>query len=679
MLRKSKIKSLITLVLAAAMLLSTGTVMASSDGFTASTARLFVDGNEVATSHGDNEPFIIDGTTYLSIRALSTALGVDINWRPETSTVYIDEAPQTEAILITAGDTTNVFTVGDVLKTGEPVDITTQVGDDFVGWALAEVLQHLLADSIDTAGIEYVIITAANGTVAAVPAAEALDPENGYLIFEEDRGSIRLIMAQATSRGTWIRDILEISIGAQAPHSNIGIIANGQEVTPTNVHGNVVEPFMVDGVIYLPLRAVADALNMAVNWDGEQNIIFIGDMPEETDLNKEAAFTVTAGTEVYTVTMSEFEAIGLVEFYAVDRRGGGEVRIDFTGVPIAAILESLEVELSLVKDLTFTAANGNTGVIPASEALNPEYGFLAVTENGEKLTSWADGGAGPFRLVLAQDSFPQRWLRNVVDIAFELGDAQTAETISITGADGLTFTADMADILDVGPVTVTWLEDEFTGVPLAALFRHIGVDYEGGLTVTMRSADGFVSVLSIEEALDETNAFIVFEQNGGPVPDGLFASIQAQSPLRRHFVRGLVSITIYTQTVDADEIMTDLGEYEFAIIFGGRAYIASLELLKTLDVVTFDVAADRNFTGVSLVAILEYFDIDYSAASSVRIMSQTHDTAWTAEEAFDAERGFIAFLENGEELRERDYPFRSVLVGGGSNRWTGQVRVITLI
>jgi len=98
------------------------------------------------------------------------------------------------------------------------------------------------------------------------------------------------------------------------------------------------------------------------------------------------------------------------------------------------------------------------------------------------------------------------------------------------------------------------------------------------------------------------------------------------------------------------------------------------------EISTFAGGRDRNFTGVSFVALLEYFDIDYSAATTVRFVTADGlDHTWTAAEAFDVERSFIAFLENGEPLSERDAPFRSILIGAPANRWMGQVQTIILI
>lgn len=50
-------------------------------------------------------------------------------------------------------------------------------------------------------------------------------------------------------------------------YNNIKITMNGQEITPTDGNGNYVEPFVIEGTTYLPVRAVANSLGLNVGWD----------------------------------------------------------------------------------------------------------------------------------------------------------------------------------------------------------------------------------------------------------------------------------------------------------------------------------------------------------------------------------------------------------------------------
>ncbi|MDR1328057.1 MAG: NPCBM/NEW2 domain-containing protein [Oscillospiraceae bacterium] len=63
-----------------------------------------------------------------------------------------------------------------------------------------------------------------------------------------------------------------------AVFNSIKLFVDGREITPKDATGKTVEPFMVNGTTYLPVRAVAEALGKQVSWDGATYSVYIGDM-----------------------------------------------------------------------------------------------------------------------------------------------------------------------------------------------------------------------------------------------------------------------------------------------------------------------------------------------------------------------------------------------------------------
>ena len=59
-------------------------------------------------------------------------------------------------------------------------------------------------------------------------------------------------------------------------YHNIKIMIDGAEYVPTDVNGNVVEPFIYNGTTYLPVRAVANAFGKDVKWDGKNWTVYLG-------------------------------------------------------------------------------------------------------------------------------------------------------------------------------------------------------------------------------------------------------------------------------------------------------------------------------------------------------------------------------------------------------------------
>lgn len=60
-------------------------------------------------------------------------------------------------------------------------------------------------------------------------------------------------------------------------YDNIKIYINNTLLKPVDVNGNSVEPFIYNGTTYLPVRAVAQALGKAVEWDNKTKTVYLND------------------------------------------------------------------------------------------------------------------------------------------------------------------------------------------------------------------------------------------------------------------------------------------------------------------------------------------------------------------------------------------------------------------
>lgn len=68
-------------------------------------------------------------------------------------------------------------------------------------------------------------------------------------------------------------------------YNNIKVTLDGNPVSLVDVNGSTVEPFAINGTTYLPVRAVADALGLAVDWDGNTNTVVLSDGQNSDTLN----------------------------------------------------------------------------------------------------------------------------------------------------------------------------------------------------------------------------------------------------------------------------------------------------------------------------------------------------------------------------------------------------------
>lgn len=62
---------------------------------------------------------------------------------------------------------------------------------------------------------------------------------------------------------------------ANLEYSNIQVTLDGAPVNLVDVNGNPVEPFIISGTTYLPVRAVAGAFGLEVDWDGATQTVIL--------------------------------------------------------------------------------------------------------------------------------------------------------------------------------------------------------------------------------------------------------------------------------------------------------------------------------------------------------------------------------------------------------------------
>ena len=70
----------------------------------------------------------------------------------------------------------------------------------------------------------------------------------------------------------------QISKTIDAVYMNVKLVIDGEEITPKDVNGNVVEPFIYNGTTYLPVRAIGEAFDKDVHWDSKTATVYVGDI-----------------------------------------------------------------------------------------------------------------------------------------------------------------------------------------------------------------------------------------------------------------------------------------------------------------------------------------------------------------------------------------------------------------
>lgn len=102
----------------------------------------------------------------------------------------------------------------------------------------------------------------------------------------------------------------QIKKTADLYYNNIKICIDGSYVEPKDANGNTVEPFIIDGTTYLPVRAVANAFGKDVAWDGDTQTVFLGAKPGENKYSRTNPAPIgTAQTVKLSTNDADFNVI----------------------------------------------------------------------------------------------------------------------------------------------------------------------------------------------------------------------------------------------------------------------------------------------------------------------------------------------------------------------------------
>lgn len=123
-------------------------------------------------------------------------------------------------------------------------------------------------------------------------------------------------------------------------YNDIKVTLDGKQVTPKDANGNTVEPFVIDGTTYLPVRAVANALGLEVGWNGETKTVTLS---SDAQSNTQAEDVKPAKSGE---TMGQKNALESAKKY-----------LGYTSFSHSGMIKQLEFEGYSAEDSTYAADN----------------------------------------------------------------------------------------------------------------------------------------------------------------------------------------------------------------------------------------------------------------------------------------------------------------------------------
>lgn len=139
---------------------------------------------------------------------------------------------------------------------------------------------------------------------------------------------------------------------------------------------------------------------------------------EKAQLNNDAIFTVMEkGLEIKSYTMEDIAKLGETTFKANLKSSGKDpVEYEYSGVLLKTLLEDAGVSTSDKDSGIVTAIDGYVVAISIDKILDDSNVYLAYKKMGELIGTRAEGGDGPYQMIISKDQFSQYWCKYAYSI-----------------------------------------------------------------------------------------------------------------------------------------------------------------------------------------------------------------------------------------------------------------------
>lgn len=398
-------------------------------------------------------------------------------------------------------------------------------------------------------------------------------------------------------------------------YNNIKITLDNQEITPTDANGSYVEPFIIDGTTYLPVRAVSNALGLSVDWDANTNtvkllsqgefdaennsnnrVIKFSGKPGHYEIKDEATlniYEVTQSGDVYFeiwwyggtafggVAKSISEQTASFEFVLYDEVIKGELRTNNNSIDIelfSAFLYSDPGTYSFDYAGNVTANRTEVGDQFSSEKLIYTHDFFEQFINGYGIDTkdWT---------YLGSPIYFECGIENGFDLYKIVTQHDEIQYYALTTASNNSGTLEAYEFLPGGEIKKIWEELSFTEVEAKNFLSEI----QGYWACKI---DSYCTFMQFEDDLWKSG----FYQSEG-VPDEYITQVRKignnQFEVLTHqpatyafeqFIREEYNTYILSSTDDFKNTLTVTNEngYSTLFIFAGKSYESLANLCDSL-------------------------------------------------------------------------------------------------
>ena len=156
-----------------------------------------------------------------------------------------------------------------------------------------------------------------------------------------------------------------------AEYSGIQITLDGQKIEPKDANGATVEPFIVDGTTYLPVRALSNALGLDVSWDQATQTVILNSKQQQqttpTPTGKFDATTVANQLEITAYNWDSPSSFLEYEYLALEIKNTSQFTVDISA-----------------RATFYDGANSKIGADSGSESCVPAGHTVLIVMNNDK-------------------------------------------------------------------------------------------------------------------------------------------------------------------------------------------------------------------------------------------------------------------------------------------------------
>ncbi len=137
------------------------------------------------------------------------------------------------------------------------------------------------------------------------------------------------------------------------------------------------------------------------------------DLAKKKRLDEEEIFSIWEnGESLKAYSKDELKRLGDSSFTANLKASGKEAEShEYRGLPLVVVLEDAGLNILKNRPLTVSAIDGYAVAIPFEKWSDPENVYLAYEMDGQPLGNKANGGVGPYQVIISKDKFSQFWCK----------------------------------------------------------------------------------------------------------------------------------------------------------------------------------------------------------------------------------------------------------------------------